>query len=93
LHTNPSPSRERVESPINCIDSELSVLTIFRDFVTQGDSGGPLQIPHNRYTCMYKQIGVTSFGKRCAELDSPGVYTRVSKYLPWIEQIVWPKSG
>ncbi|XP_060850647.1 venom protease-like [Rhopalosiphum padi] len=58
-----------------------------------GDSGGPLQIPHSIYTCMYKQIGVTSFGKRCAELDSPGVYTRVSKYLPWIEQIVWPKSG
>ncbi|XP_025198707.1 venom protease-like [Melanaphis sacchari] len=58
-----------------------------------GDSGGPIQIPHSDYTCMYKQIGVTSFGKKCAEENSPGVYTRVSKYIPWIEQIVWPKSG
>lgn len=58
-----------------------------------GDSGGPIQIPHSKYSCMYKQVGVTSFGKKCAEQNSPGVYTRVSNYLPWIEQIVWPKSA
>ncbi|XP_060869915.1 venom protease-like [Metopolophium dirhodum] len=58
-----------------------------------GDSGGPLQLAHSTYSCMYTQIGVTSAGKECATNDSPGIYTKVSKYLPWIERIVWPKSG
>ncbi|VVC45550.1 Serine proteases, trypsin family, serine active site,Peptidase S1, PA clan,Serine proteases, trypsin [Cinara cedri] len=57
-----------------------------------GDSGGPLQITNDNYTCMYTQIGITSFGKNCAQKDLPGVYTKVSKYIPWIEQIVWPKE-
>lgn len=57
-----------------------------------GDSGGPIQIKHNKYMCMYSQIGITSFaGVSCGEKDSPAVYTRVSKYISWIEQIVWPK--
>ncbi|KAE8573470.1 venom protease isoform X2 [Halyomorpha halys] len=55
----------------------------------QGDSGGPLQIEHKSVYCMYSQIGVVSFGKGCA-LTFPGVYTRVSNYLEWIESIVWP---
>lgn len=48
----------------------------------QGDSGGPLfsRGQDNRYY----QVGVTSWGRGCAR--SPGVYTRVSKYIPWIER-------
>ncbi|XP_026811308.1 serine protease snake-like, partial [Rhopalosiphum maidis] len=58
----------------------------------QGDSGGPIQIKHNSYKCMYSQIGITSFaGPFCGQANSPAVYTRVSKYISWIEQIVWPK--
>ncbi|XP_026816313.1 serine protease snake-like [Rhopalosiphum maidis] len=56
-----------------------------------GDSGGPIQIIHNRYTCMYSQIGITSFGDTYCGEDKPGVYTRVSNYISWIEQIVWPR--
>ncbi|CAI6366493.1 unnamed protein product [Macrosiphum euphorbiae] len=57
-----------------------------------GDSGGPLQVHHPNYSCMSSQIGITSFGKYCGNRDTPGVYTRVSNYVPWIERIVWPKS-
>jgi secreted trypsin-like serine protease len=55
-----------------------------------GDSGGPLQIYHvdDGIYCMYDIIGVTSFGKSCS--GESGVYTRVSNYVKWIEDIVWP---
>ncbi|XP_076759375.1 venom protease [Xylocopa sonorina] len=54
----------------------------------QGDSGGPLQIPVG--PCLYQVVGITSFGDGCALLEKPGVYTRVSHFLDWIENIVWP---
>ncbi|XP_060835010.1 venom protease-like [Rhopalosiphum padi] len=57
-----------------------------------GDSGGPLIVKHSNYPCMHTQIGITSFGKYCGNKDTPGIYTRVSYYIPWIEKIVWPKS-
>jgi len=49
-----------------------------------GDSGGPL------FYCNPKceQIGIVSFGIGCAEAKYPGVYTRVSKYINWIDKIV-----
>ncbi|KAJ0174989.1 hypothetical protein K1T71_009130 [Dendrolimus kikuchii] len=61
----------------------------------QGDSGGPLQVkiplpgvltPYN----LYYIIGVTSFGIGCAQANRPGVYTRVSSFIDWIETEVWP---
>lgn len=58
----------------------------------QGDSGGPLQIARTDGSCLYNLLGVTSFGKGCANPDSPGVYTRVSEYISWIEPIVWPRT-
>ncbi|KAM7313037.1 proclotting enzyme isoform X1 [Ixodes scapularis] len=50
----------------------------------RGDSGGPLMLldQQERFTI----IGITSFGRRCAEPGYPGVYTRVAKYLDWIAQ-------
>ncbi|XP_059611814.1 uncharacterized protein LOC132258500 [Phlebotomus argentipes] len=58
----------------------------------EGDSGGPLQIYNNDVFCMYNVIGVTSFGKGCGAVNQPGVYTRVSNYIDWIEQQVWPNQ-
>jgi len=57
-----------------------------------GDSGGPLQTKNIENRDTYTQFGVTSFGSFCGNKELPGVYTRVSKYVPWIEEIVWPNN-
>ncbi|KAJ3656633.1 hypothetical protein Zmor_015692 [Zophobas morio] len=59
----------------------------------QGDAGGPLQISHNNdeSSCMYDIIGLTSLGKGC--FGGPSVSTRVSHYIKWIEDIVWPENS
>ncbi|KAJ8705455.1 hypothetical protein PYW08_012501 [Mythimna loreyi] len=57
----------------------------------QGDSGGPLQVTSKFSACVYTVIGVTSHGKSCSFGGGFGVYNRVSYYVPWIEQIVWPE--
>uniref|UniRef100_A0A182TJN4 Peptidase S1 domain-containing protein n=1 Tax=Anopheles melas TaxID=34690 RepID=A0A182TJN4_9DIPT len=51
----------------------------------QGDSGGPLvmTVRHKFYL-----VGVVSTGAVCGG-SLPGIYTRVSRYLEWIEQRVW----
>lgn len=49
----------------------------------QGDSGGPLVIKQPQG---YTLQGVTSFGVGCARPGLPGVYARVSHYIPWIQQ-------
>ncbi|KAL9888993.1 trypsin-1-like [Glossina fuscipes fuscipes] len=52
----------------------------------QGDSGGPLvKVMLGRPYI----VGVTSFGVGCAS-GMPGIYTRVSEYIPWMEKIIWP---
>ncbi|XP_076240187.1 serine protease snk [Calliopsis andreniformis] len=58
----------------------------------RGDSGGPLQTLISQSSCLFHVIGITSFGQVCAAPNIPGVYTRVSHYLNWIEDIVWPEA-
>jgi len=50
-----------------------------------GDSGGPLITVVNGRP---ELIGVTSFGRGCAEPHFYGIYTSVSSYLDWIGQYV-----
>ncbi|XP_074524020.1 uncharacterized protein LOC141788831 [Halichoeres trimaculatus] len=64
----------------------------------QGDSGGPL-------VCDKKAVGIVSFNNNytCKYPDFPNVYTDISKFLPWIKEIlkkkdylkhkVWNKDG
>lgn len=69
----------------NDIDFFLFIFGFFK-----GDSGGPLQIKKEKYDCMYSIVGITSFGKSCGIV--PGLYTKVSNYIEWIESIVWPDN-
>lgn len=55
-----------------------------------GDSGGPLFVYHPDFKCQFLILGLTSFGKSgCGTQGYPSVYTRIQRYLDWIEHIVW----
>lgn len=57
----------------------------------QGDSGSPLAVGDgigNRYL-----VGVASWGEGCSRPMKFGVYTRVAKYVPWIEEKIGGRSA
>ncbi|CAH2094429.1 unnamed protein product [Euphydryas editha] len=56
----------------------------------KGDSGGPLvrQVMEN-YKNNWYLFGITSIGSNnCGVEGIPGIYTRVSKYLSWIRDVI-----
>ena len=50
----------------------------------RGDSGGPLVYRTTVNPRRYQVIGVVSTGHGCGNPEYPGIYTKVSKYIPWI---------
>ncbi|XP_045461081.1 serine proteinase stubble [Harmonia axyridis] len=52
----------------------------------EGDSGGPMVI--QREDKRFLLAGVISWGIGCAEPNQPGVYTRISEFRHWINQIL-----
>lgn len=61
---------------------------IFSDW--QGDSGGPLVCKDGS---TWYLTGLTSWGVDCARPNIPGVYTRVSYYIPWIRSVIANGKG
>lgn len=51
----------------------------------QGDSGGPLTVGFNGTPVL---AGIVSSGSGCADPKYPGLYTRVTSYLPWLREYV-----
>lgn len=69
----------------DCIPVHLRANELHHDVLFQGDSGGPLVCYINNY---WVQVGVTSFGRGCGLPRKPGVYSKVSKFVTWIQSII-----
>lgn len=60
-----------------------------------GDSGGPLMkvLSDDTLGPRYYLIGIVSFGsKMCGKKNLPGVYTRMSTYIPWLLRHIKPHN-
>uniref|UniRef100_A0AAG5DA17 Phenoloxidase-activating factor 2 n=1 Tax=Anopheles atroparvus TaxID=41427 RepID=A0AAG5DA17_ANOAO len=68
-------------APGGIIDTMLCAGQAAKDSCS-GDSGGPLMVNDGRWT----QVGVVSWGIGCGKGQYPGVYTRVTSFLPWIKK-------
>ncbi|EDW47026.1 GM20644 [Drosophila sechellia] len=53
----------------------------------EGDSGGPMVLQRESDK-RFHLGGVISWGIGCAEANQPGVYTRISEFRDWINQIL-----
>lgn len=51
----------------------------------QGDSGSPLVVSVGSTPVL---AGLTSVGFECARADYPGIYTRVTSFVPWIQRYI-----
>ncbi|MEZ4868529.1 MAG: serine protease [Caldilineaceae bacterium] len=51
----------------------------------QGDSGGPMVVPDGKGG--YIQNGIVSTGAGCAHPGVPGIYTRISAFVDWVNSV------
>uniref|UniRef100_A0A034W8W6 Serine protease persephone n=1 Tax=Bactrocera dorsalis TaxID=27457 RepID=A0A034W8W6_BACDO len=70
-------------------DTQLCALAYGKDSC-RADSGGPLLLSENAAKNTYRVVGIVSFGSEACGGTLPGVYTRVSKFLDFVEANVWP---
>ncbi|XP_046741125.1 serine protease nudel [Diprion similis] len=52
----------------------------------QGDSGGPLMCRNPNSPSQWYVAGIVSHGEGCARPNEPGAYTKVSRFVEWINR-------
>ena len=72
-------------------------MTIIDDHHLQGDSGGPLYFktiagtgnrPAKSSINPTYLLGIVSFGSKNCGSGTPGIYTNVKDFIPWIKQTI-----
>ena len=75
------------------MDSQICAGNPVQRFDTcQGDSGGPMimRVPkENSWLNSDYVVGLTSLGAACGG-TTPSIYTKVSEYIDWIENVLFP---
>jgi len=71
-------------APAGVVDSYLCAGRDGKDSC-MGDSGGPQIMQHRG---VWTQVGVVSWGIGCGQGQFPGVYSRMSHFLPWVEEVI-----
>jgi len=98
--TSVSPDLQHVTVPMvedSQCDKMYSALTKLKEFqfcagttaggkdACAGDSGGPLVVEQEG---RFYLAGLVSFGRGCGRAAYPGVYTRLTSFLPWIQEVM-----
>jgi len=74
------------KAPSNFIQPSMLCMDASQGDSCNGDSGGPL-VTLDRNRQKWIQVGLVSFGSgSCKDRELAGVYTRLSKYLTWINE-------
>ena len=78
---------ESLDPTFNILGSQICAegLSFGRDSC-RGDSGGPVMSLNSEF--QYVARGVVSYGGQKCNSEYPGVYTRVSRYLGWIDSVI-----
>lgn len=62
----------------------------YNEGTCQGDSGGPLMLPiaGSDGNFAFYQLGIVAYAEGCARMHLPTVYTRVQRFMEWIEESI-----